>query len=99
MTNAANQTHIRTLEHFFEGADSQMLFDSTDSNYFRRLRDEICDALIQLLVWQRPFLEAERGLDWPYAGFRNRISFFEKAAREPNDPFLRRYFFKFHATM
>ena len=65
MTNAANQTHIRTLAHFFEGADSQTLFDSTDSTYFRRLRDEICDALIQLLVWQRPFLEAERGLTGP----------------------------------
>jgi len=90
MTKAANQTHIRTLEHFFEGADSQTLFDSTDSTDFRRLRDEICDALIQLLVWQRPFLEAERGLDWPYAGFRKRISFFEKAAREHTDPFIQK---------
>ena len=90
MTNAANQTHIRTLEHFFEGADSQTLFDSTDSTDFRRLRDEICDALIQLLVWQRSFLEAERGLDWPYAGFRKRISFFEKAAREHSDPFIQK---------
>ena len=99
MTNAANQTCVSTLEHFFERADSQTLFDSTDSTDFRRLRGEICDALIQLLGWQRPFLEVERGLDWPYAGFRNRISFFEKAAREPNDPFLRRYFFKLQATM
>lgn len=99
MTNAANQTYISRLEHFFERVDSRKLFDATDAAYFWRLRDEICDALIQLLVWQRPFLEAERGLDWPYAGFRNRISFFEKAAREPNDPFLRRYFFKLQATM
>ena len=99
MTTAAYQTYISLLEHFFERADSQTLFDSTDSNSFRRLRDEICDALIQLLVWQRPFLEAERGLDWPYAGFRKQISFFEKAAREHTDPFLRRYFFKLQATM
>jgi hypothetical protein len=90
MTNAANQTYIRILEHFFERVDSQELFDSTDAAYFRRLRDEIWDALIQLLVWQRSFLEAERGLDWPYAGFRKRISFFEKAARESTDPFMQR---------
>ena len=50
MTNAANQTHIRTLEHFFEHVDSQTLFDSIASTSFRRMRDEICDALIQLLV-------------------------------------------------
>jgi len=90
MTTAANQTYISLLEYFFERADSQTLFDSTDSDYFRRLRDEICDALIQLLVWQRSFLEAERGLDWPYAGFRKRISFFEKAAREHSDPFIQK---------
>jgi hypothetical protein len=90
MTNAAHQTYISRLEHFFERADSQTLFDSTDSTYFRRLRDEIWDALIQLLVWQRSFLEAERGLDWPYEGFRKRISFFEKAARESSDAFIQK---------
>jgi len=90
MTNAAHQTYISRLEHFFERVDSQRLFDSTDATYFRRLRDEIWDALIQLLVWQRSFLEAERGLDWPYAGFRKRISFFEKAAREHADPFIQK---------
>ena len=76
MTNAANQAYISTLEDFLERVDSQTLFDSTGSTYFWRLREEICDALIQLLVWQRPFLEAEKGLDWPYAGFKKRISFF-----------------------
>ena len=90
MTNAANQRHLRLLEHFFEHVDSGKLFDSTDSTYFRRLRDEIWDALIQLLVWQRSFLEAERGLDWPYAGFRQRISFFEESARKHTDPFVRK---------
>lgn len=90
MTNVAHQTYISILEHFFERVDSQTLFDSTDSTYFRRLRDEICDALIQLLVWQRSFLEAERGLDWPYAGFRKRISFFEKPARAHSDPFIQK---------
>jgi hypothetical protein len=90
MTNAANQTYISILEHFFERVDSQTIFDSTDWTDLRRLRNEICDALIQLLVWQRSFLEAERGLDWPYAGLRKRISFFEKAAREQSDPFIQK---------
>jgi glycosyltransferase involved in cell wall biosynthesis len=90
MTNAAGHTHIRTLEHFFERVDSRTLFDSIDSTCLRRLRDEICDALIELLVWQRPFLEAEKGLDWPYAGFRKRISFFEKLARERSDAFIQK---------
>ena len=90
MTNAAHQTYISTLENFFERVDFQTLFDSNDSSYFRRLRDEICDALIQLLVWQRPFLEAEKGLDWPYEGFRKRISFFEKPAQEKVAPFTRK---------
>ncbi|MBW2411043.1 MAG: glycosyltransferase [Deltaproteobacteria bacterium] len=90
MTNAANQRHIRILEDFFERVDSRKLFDSTDVAYFRRLRDEICDALIQLLVWQRSFLEADKGLDWPYAGFRKRISFFEKQARESTDAFIQK---------
>ncbi len=75
MTNAANQTYISILEKFFERVDSETLFDSNDSTYFRRLRNEICDALIQLLIWQRSFLEAEKGLDWPYEGFRKRIFF------------------------
>jgi hypothetical protein len=88
--NNANQRYIRILEDFFELIDSEKLFDSTDATYFRQLRNEICDALIQLLVWQRPFLEAERGLNWPYEGFRKRISFFEKAAQESSDPFIQK---------
>ena len=88
--NSANQTYISILENFFERIDSQSLFDSTDSSYFRRLRDEIWDALVQLLVWQRPYLEAERGLDWPYAGFRKRISLFEKVARVGVDAFIQK---------
>jgi hypothetical protein len=90
MTNAANQTYISILEKFFGRVDSETLFDSSDSTYFRRLRNEICDALIQLLIWQRSFLEAEKGLDWPYEGFRKRIFFFEKQAREDTDPFIQK---------
>ena len=90
MTNVSNQTYIHQLEDFFNHVDSEILFNSPDSTDYRRLRDEICDALIQLLVWQRPFLEAEKGLDWPYEGFRKRLSFFEKSARENADPFIQK---------
>ncbi len=90
MTNASYQTYIRHLEKFFEHVDSDTLFNSSDADDYRRRRDEIYDALIQLLVWQRPLLEAEKGLDWPYACFRKRISYFEKSARRASDPFIQK---------
>jgi len=90
MKNNSSQLYIKRLEHFFELVDGDTLFDSADSAYFRRLRDEICDALVKLLVWQRPYLEAAKGLDWPYESFRKRISFFETPAQEKADPFTRR---------
>ena len=90
MKTNSNQSYIRRLEHFFELVDGNTLFDSTDPTYFRRLRDDICDALVELLVWQRPYLEASRGLDWPYESFRKRMSFFEMPAQEDADPFIQR---------
>jgi hypothetical protein len=90
MKNNYSQLYIKRLEHFFDLVDGDTLFASTDSISFRRLRDEICDALVQLLVWQRPYLESAKGLDWPYESFRKRLSFFETAAQEKADPFALR---------
>ena len=90
MKTDSHQPNIRRLENLFELVDSGTLFDSTDPIYFRRLRDDIYDALVELLVWQRPFLEAARGLNWPYEGFRKRISFFETSAQEQASHFIRR---------
>jgi hypothetical protein len=90
MKTDSNQQYIRRLEDFFDLVDGNTLFDSTDSTYFRRLRDDICDALVRLLVWQRPYLEAAKGLNWPYEGLRKRISFFETPAQEKADPFTRK---------
>jgi glycosyltransferase involved in cell wall biosynthesis len=90
MSSDANQHHMAVLEHFFERVDSEEIFDSTDPTHFRRLRNEICDALVQLLVWQRSFLEAQKGLRWPYEAFSKRRSFFEKAARQDPDPFIQK---------
>ena len=90
MKTNSNQPYIRRLEHFFDLVDGGTLFDSTDPTYFRRLRDDISDALVKLLVWQRPYLESARGLDWPYEGFRKRMSFIETSVQEDADPFIRR---------
>lgn len=90
MKTNSNQRYIKRLEHFFELVDGNTLFDSTDPARFRRLRDDICDALVELLVWQRPYLEAARGFDWPYESFAKRMSFFETQAQEKADPFTRK---------
>ena len=90
MSSDAHQRHLAALEDFFRRVDSEEIFDSTDPTHFQRLRDAISDALVQLLVWQRPFLEAQRGLNWPYAAFRQRLSFFEKAVRQDPDPFIQK---------
>ena len=90
LKNNADQRYILILEHFFERVDSAEVFDSGDPDHFRRLRDEICDALVELLVQQRPFLEAQRGLDWPYLAFKKSVSFFEKAARQNPDPYVQK---------
>ena len=99
MSSDANQRLLAVLDHFFERLDSGVIFDSLDAAYFRRLRDEIGDILVQLLVWQRPFLEAQRGLNWPYAAFRTRVSFFETAARQAPDPFIQKQAFLFLARL
>ena len=99
MKRNSNQLCIRRLEDFFELVDSGTLFDSTDPIYFRRLRDDVCDALVELLVWQRPFLEAARGLNWPYEAFRKRLSFFETSAQEKSDPFSRKQAYLFLARL
>jgi len=90
MSMDANQRRLAVLENFFERVDSEEIFDSTDPTRLRQLRNEIGEALVQLLVWQRPYLEAQRGLNWPYEAFRKRISFFEKAARGDPDPFIQK---------
>ena len=72
-----DQDLIETLDRFFSLIDSGGLFTSTDGRLFRKLREDVSDALYQLLVWRRPFLEATRGLLWPYETLKKRVSFFE----------------------
>jgi hypothetical protein len=71
-----NHKALNLLEEFFSLIDSEKLFESIDPNYYRRLRKEIFNALIQLLVWERPFLESAKGLPWPYEALRKRAHIF-----------------------
>ena len=86
----APQPYIHLLERFFDSIDSGTLFENTDPTYFRSLRDDIYDALYQLLFWLRPLLEVEKGLLWPYEGLTRRVSFFENAVAESADHFIQR---------
>lgn len=87
-TDNASQSYIQILERFFDSIDCGTLFEKTDSVYFQRLRDEIYDALYQLLFWLRPLLEVEKGLHWPYKELTERVSFFENAVAESSDQFI-----------
>jgi hypothetical protein len=77
------------LERFFALIDSARLFDDTDPRYFIRLRQEIWDSLIQVLLWKRPFLESAKGLGWPYQALKERVSIFEEISGKQNSAFLR----------
>jgi hypothetical protein len=86
----APQPYIHMLEGFFDSIDSGTLFENTDPTYFRRLRDDLYDALYQLLFWLRPLLEVDKGLHWPYEGLTQRVSFFENVVSESPDHFIQR---------
>lgn len=68
---------FRVLDRFLHLADSGRLFLSRDSAWYADLRFGLRGALEELLFWQRPELEISRGIDWPYAVFRDRVSLFE----------------------
>jgi hypothetical protein len=80
---------LRTLERFFALIDSGTLFASEDYHFFKKLRPEVRSAISHLLFWGRPFLEASRGLDWPYEGLRKRYDIFRKIAEEEGKNQLR----------
>ncbi len=81
---------VGKLERFFTLIDSARLFDATDPRYFTRLRQEIRDSLIQVLLWKRPFLESAKGLGWPYQALKERVSIFEAISEKQNSAFVRR---------
>jgi len=75
---------LEILDRFFEGVDRGRLFENPGSGGLPELRRRLWEALYLLLVWQRPYLEAARGLDWPYAALERRRAWFERhAAGDP----------------
>jgi hypothetical protein len=68
---------LEILDRFFEGVDRGRLFENPGSGGYGELRGRLWEALYLLLVWQRSWLEAARGLDWSYAALERRRAWFE----------------------
>lgn len=75
---------LEILDRFCERVDRGRLLDAPESGGLAELRSQVWEALYLLLVWQRPWLEAVRGLAWPYAALERRRAWFE--ARAGHDP-------------
>lgn len=78
---------INILEEFFEQVDSGALFACRQGEFLQKLRHDLRSALVRLLIWERPGLEASRGLSWPYQGFAERYHVFCDWAVQSADPF------------
>ncbi|BBO93452.1 glycosyltransferase [Desulfosarcina ovata] len=70
--------NIATIMAFADQVDTDRLFDSLDGTELIHQRVQLNDALRALLLWQRPELENDKGLDWPYRVFRERAAFFTR---------------------
>ena len=77
------------LEDFFSRIESGTLFQSQNQKDLRKLRDALQGAFIQLLDDKRPYLEAEKGILWPYETLRKCKSFFEERIQNNSPSFLK----------
>jgi len=80
---------LEILEAFFDGVESGRLFAARSGESFARLRKRVNRALHQLLVWERPVLEASKGLPWPYERLRAAGPAIEEAARSAGSAAVR----------
>jgi hypothetical protein len=85
-TDATNHQMLRRFEQFLELADSGALFDGADDQFLMSLRQAVAAALHRLLVWDRPWLEAQRGILWPYQELAQRYRRFQQLAEDATDP-------------
>ncbi len=85
MTYSAHyDEQIGFLSRFFDTAEnSSLLYLSSDN--LRQMRTRIRSALNDLLVWGRPHLLSERGLQWPYHECNRVAADFEKVYRQGTD--------------
>lgn len=90
---------LEILDHFCFLIDAERLFDVADPAHFQRLRKAILEALVKLLIWQRPFLQSTRGLQWPYEALKERVSYFEELACKADRAFVRQQAQRFLALL
>jgi hypothetical protein len=67
---------IAVVEDFLSLVDSGKFFTMANESHFRAIREKTATALNRLLVWERPELEAIKGIDWPYTELRKRYNAF-----------------------
>ena len=85
--NLATGSPLETIERFFSLIDSGDLFAAKDGDLLRNLRLSVAKALNRLLVWERPELEATRGLLWPYQVLKKYHPMFGALAESQENPF------------
>ena len=85
----SGEKEIAMLEEFFSRIESGTLFQSQSQKNLRKLRDALQGAFIQLLDDKRPYLEAEKGILWPYETLRKCKSFFEERIQNNSPSFLK----------
>lgn len=80
MKDTGFRDSLDLVENFFSLSDSGGLFEFSRTRDHRKLRDELKKALVNLLFWYRPELEASKGISWIYEGFNHRAHQFEEMA-------------------
>jgi glycosyltransferase involved in cell wall biosynthesis len=82
----AGREALRVFERFLEMADSGALFTAGSADSLADLRRQVVAALHRLLVWERPWLEAQRGILWPYQALAERYGEFQRLASDSAKP-------------
>jgi glycosyltransferase involved in cell wall biosynthesis len=88
-TDDSGEKEVALLGDFFSRIGAGALFESEDSNDLGNLRDALQNAVIQLLDFKRPYLEAEKGLQWPYDAFRKCKPLFEDMVQKGTSSVLK----------
>ena len=96
---ASFETSLELLQDFFFQAASGSILQRREWEFYRDWRKRLKDALIGLLVWERPRLESSMGVMWPYEGLRQYYPLLESHAERAEDPFKRMQAFLFLAFL
>jgi glycosyltransferase involved in cell wall biosynthesis len=83
----SNHQALRAFEQFLSMTDRGSLWVGTDAESLRLLRQEVAATLHRLLVWERPWLEAQRSILWPYQELAKRFRSFQQLAEDATDLF------------